>query len=65
MSRMSELSLEIQERLSVGQSPAEVAKALNVPSHWVTEIRDENDYQDYMATANAYADADAVAYGTR
>ena len=65
MSRMSELSIEIQERLADGHAPASIARELNIPAHWVTEIAEEDAYLDYLATADAYADADAVAYGTR
>ena len=65
MSRMSELSLEIQERLAEGQTPAKIARDLNIPTHWVTEISEEDAYLDYLATADRYADADAIAYGTR
>ena len=65
MSRMSELSIEIQERLAEGQTPADVARALDIPTHWVTEIAEEDAYQDYLAYANRCADADAIAYGNR
>lgn len=65
MSRMSELCIEIEERLADGHEPAAIARDLNIPVHWVTEISGENDYLDYMAAADRYADADAINYGTR
>jgi len=64
MSRMSELDLEIRERMAARQSPVEIAKALGVPSHWVVEIVEENEYNDHFFAENS-ADADAQAYGTR
>lgn len=67
MSRMSELSIEIQERLAEGQSVAEISRALNIPPHWVTEIRDEDEFIEYLSSqiqwAQDSADADAIAYG--
>jgi L-fucose isomerase-like protein len=72
MSRMSELDIELRERVAQGQSPSEVAQALGIPKHWVTEMTEENEYQDYMAQrasdeffAEQAADADALNYGTR
>ena len=65
MGRMSELSIEIEERLANGQEPIGIARDLNIPVHWVTEISGENDYLDYLASADRYADADAIAYGNR
>lgn len=72
MSRMSELDLEIRERVAAKQSPVDIAKALGIPSHWVVEITEENEYTDYMERraseefyAEQSADADAQAYGTR
>lgn len=35
MSRMSDLALEIEERLSTGATPDEIAEALEVPVEWV------------------------------
>ena len=60
---MSELSIEIQERLAEGQTPATIARDLNIPTHWVTEIAEEDAYLDYLEAADRYADADAIAYG--
>lgn len=65
MSSMSELSIEIEDRLADGHDPAAIARELNIPVHWVTEISGENAYLDYMADAEAYANADAIAYGMK
>jgi len=72
VSRMSELDIELRSRVAQGQSPSEVAKALGIPAHWVTEMTEENAYTDYMAeraaqefAAEQYADEDALNYGTR
>jgi hypothetical protein len=71
MSRMSELAIEISERIRAGHNPAHVARDLGIPIHWVTEIAEENDYNEYMERraseeffAEQSADADAMAYGT-
>lgn len=72
MSRMSEISLEIQERLERGEEPRLIALSLNVPVEWVFNY--ENDASEYDAWAQALddeafaeqmADADAEQYGTR
>lgn len=42
MSKMNDLSLEIQERLFAGQSPEYIANWLEIPIQWV------NDTLDYM-----------------
>lgn len=75
MSRMSELDIEIRELVREGRAAAEIAQALNIPAHWVTEMIEENDYNaytDYLNrryddefAAEQYADADAEAYGLR
>lgn len=72
MSRMSELDIELRNRVAQGQTPTEVAKALGIPAHWVTEMTEENDYNDYMEeraqqefAAEQSADEDALNYGTR
>ena len=38
MSRMSELQLEITERLSDGATPEAIAEALQVPLDWVLSV---------------------------
>jgi hypothetical protein len=70
MSRMSELAIEVTERIRAGHTPAHVARDLNIPVHWVTEIAEEEDYNEYMARraseeffAEQSADADAICYG--
>jgi len=35
MGRMSDLALEIEERLTTGATPNEIAEALEVPVEWV------------------------------
>jgi hypothetical protein len=72
MSRMSEIALEIRERTVARQTPAEIAKALGIPQHWVVEMIAENGYNDYMdrnASRHYYADdsadVDALNYGNR
>ena len=72
MGRMSELDIEIRERTAARQAPAEIAKALNIPAHWVVEMVEENAYNDYLNRrasdeffAEQSADADAEQYGTR
>lgn len=75
MSYMSELDIAIRERTAEKQSPAEIAKALGIPAHWVTEMIEEDAYNDYNELMNKradeefaaeqYADEDALNYGTR
>ncbi len=72
MGRMAELDLEIRERTAARQAPAEIAKALGIPQHWVVEMIEENEYNDYLQhradeefAAEQFADADAEAYGLR
>lgn len=35
MSKMSEISLEIQERLTEGEEPEIIAKVMEIPIQWV------------------------------
>lgn len=61
MSKMSEMSLEIQERLANGEEPRSIANSLNIPVNWVHAVED-----DYLyITADDYADVDAIAYGVK
>jgi hypothetical protein len=63
MSRMSELSISIEELLAEGLTPQEVAKHLRIPVEWVDSV--EEAWIDAMAgDAEAFADADAYHYGT-
>lgn len=70
MGRMSEIAIEISERVREGQAPDRIAADLNIPLHWVTEIAEENEYNEMEAryrdeyAAEQYADADAEMYGT-
>lgn len=62
MSRMSELSISIEELLAEGLTPQEVAKRLRIPVEWVDSV--EEAWLDAMAgDAEAFADADAYYYG--
>lgn len=72
MGRMSEIALEIQERLSNGEEPRTIAQSLAVPVEWIFNY--ENDAAEYDAWAQALddeyfaeqmADADAEHYGHR
>ena len=53
MSKMSDISIEIQERLAGGQSPEYIAKWLEIPIQWVKETQDmmeeqiPNDFDPY------------------
>lgn len=72
MGRMSEIAIEIQERLDHGEEPKSVANSLNIPVEWIFNF--ENDSQEYEAWsrklddeffAEQQADLDAEIYGTR
>ena len=39
MSKMSDLDIQIQERLERGEEPVDIAYALEIPVSWVYEIR--------------------------
>lgn len=52
MSRMSDISIEIQDRLADGEDPKIIAKVMEIPIVWVyAEIESleysENDYDPY------------------
>lgn len=49
MSRMSDISIEIQERLEYGEDPKYIAKTMNIPIHWVYAAIafDEFYYEEY------------------
>ena len=40
MSKMSELSIIIQERLERGENPVDIAYALDIPVSWVYEVEE-------------------------
>jgi hypothetical protein len=72
MGRMSEIAMEIEDRLDHGEEPQSIAQSLNVPVEWIFNF--ENDAAEYEAWAQALddeyyaeqmADADAVQYGNR
>lgn len=41
MSKMSDLMIEIGDRLNAGESPESIAQALEVPIAWVYEVEAE------------------------
>jgi len=41
MSKMSELSASIQERLERGDEPADIAYALDIPISWIFEEQEQ------------------------
>ena len=43
MSKMSDLSIVIQERLERGENPADIAYALEIPVSWVYEEQNQVD----------------------
>lgn len=47
MSKMKQIVIEIEERLVSGQSPEQIAKLLNVPLNWITEVEMDMDYSEY------------------
>lgn len=49
MSKMSEVSIEIQELLEDGETPVEIANRLNVPVTWVYATQELLDSQDVFA----------------
>lgn len=38
MSRMSDLALDIEERLIAGEKPEDIAEALKVPLDWIEAV---------------------------
>ena len=46
MSKMSDLQIEIQERLMAGQDPEYISKWLEIPLDWVTDTLDHMMEQD-------------------
>ena len=53
MSKMSELSILIQERLERGESPVDIAYALEIPVSWVYEEQAHVDQCSPYATINS------------
>ena len=54
MNTLSNLSIEIEERLLAGQEPREIARALEIPVSWVYEQRDSQ----YDEAGYAYKEED-------
>ena len=40
MSKMSDLSIDIQERLEMGQKPQDIAIVLNIPLSWIAGVQE-------------------------
>ena len=53
MSKMSELSMLIQERLERGEEPVDIAYALDIPISWVYEEQSMQDECSPFATINS------------
>lgn len=60
MAAFSELHITVQEMLRDGWNPSAIARYMQIPIEWVLDVEDSY----YCAPdADAYADADAEAYG--
>jgi len=53
MSKMSDLSLEVNEMLEAGYLPVTVAKMLEIPINWVYETADVEDELSPFETVNS------------
>ena len=54
MSKMSELSMLIQERLERGEEPVDIAYALDIPISWIFEEQDQlSENNSPFATINS------------
>lgn len=53
MSKMSELSILIQERLERGEEPVDIAYALDIPISWVYEEQGMLEDSSPFATINS------------
>ena len=47
MSKMKSIVIDIEERLSSGESPEQISKILGIPVNWVTEVEMDMDYSEY------------------
>ena len=54
MSKMSELSIMIQERLERGENPVDIAYALDIPVSWVYEEQGAQEETSPFATINSW-----------
>lgn len=55
MGRISEIMIDIQERLQGGQSPEYIAGWLEIPIEWVTQVENEM-FGTYSDFARIYED---------
>ena len=55
MGRMSDLMIEIEERLASGQALAAIAQALGIPLEWVAQVENEM-FGTYSDFARIYED---------
>jgi len=53
MSKMSDLSIMIQERLERGEDPVDIAYALEIPISWVFEEQAHQEESSPFATINS------------
>ena len=53
MSKMSDLSIQIQERLERGESPVDIASALEIPVSWVYETFQQLEELSPFETCNS------------
>jgi hypothetical protein len=54
MSKMSDLSVLIQERIERGEEPVDIAYALDIPISWVFEEQEQlQEYNSPFATINS------------
>lgn len=53
MSKMSDLSILIQERLERGEEPVDIAYALDIPISWVFEEQQYQEDASPFATCNS------------
>ena len=50
MSKMSEISIEIQQRLCAGESPSNISREMNIPIEWVeatVELYESQEFETY------------------
>lgn len=47
MSKMSQIHLEIQDRLAQDQDPKIIAKVMEIPITWVFEVEEQEQMQEY------------------
>lgn len=47
MAKIKNVVADIEKRLAAGQTPEHIAKTLNIPLNWVTEVEMDMDYSEY------------------